>query len=80
MIIKESVEDIFIIFESLDRNDMYDITIVDGLLEKLKYIFIHSTKDKINELYKWINVFTLIGYDENCYIFEWINELYQSYT
>ena len=78
---KETIEDIFIIFESLNNDSMYDFNIIDGLLNKLKYIFIFSIENnnKIYELNRWKNIFHSLGYNEESYIFQWINELYNEF-
>jgi hypothetical protein len=73
-------EDIFIYIESLTKDEMYDLTIINDCLEKLENMFIHDIHDDIKKivLHKWKIIFTLIGYDKDCYIFQWLDNLYNS--
>jgi hypothetical protein len=76
-----SPEDIFSEFDKLNENDMYDVTIIDNYLESLEYIFFNviEKNNKINELYKWKDIFLRFGYKKDSYIVQWIEYIYIKY-
>jgi hypothetical protein len=76
---KMNSEDIFIKFELLNNEELYDFDIIIPLLYQLEQIFLCETnnQNKLRKIHKWNELFNLIGYDKKCYIFEWINDLYK---
>jgi hypothetical protein len=73
-----TAEHIFILFENMSKDDMYDITIINEYLEKLENIYNNiEKKNKLKELLKWKEIFLMIGYTKNCYIIEWLDNLYK---
>jgi len=73
-----TAEHIFILFENMSKDDMYDITIINEYLEKLENIYNNiEQKNKLKELLKWKEIFLMIGYTKDCYIIEWLDDLYK---
>jgi len=72
-----TAENIFIQIENMSKDDMYDITIINEYLQQLEYIFNNiEQKNKLKELFKWKEIFLMIGYSKDCYVIEWIDNLY----